>query len=185
MKKVSLILAFCLLLGIFSLPSTALALQKGDYVKNTEIRDARDKPLFIPSLKKRLVLIFYVDPDEPNLNREFAEAMKKTNFPAEYLTAMGIVNMKDAPLLPDWLLRFMVRREIESDPRAKGVIFTDPDNLLQKAWKMGSCNNKFVIILIDKSGEVLFIKKDKMTQQEITGTIDLIAKVVDRDKAGK
>jgi hypothetical protein len=132
--------------------------------------------MMIPSLGEKPVLIFYPDPDVPNQNKNFSEAMKKTNFPPARFAGMGIVNLKDAPFIPDSLIRFMIRREIEADKRA--VIYTDPDRLLQKAWRLGDCNNKFVIILIDKNMKVLFIKKGEMTQEEIDRVIGLIREMV-------
>jgi len=167
----SLIVIF--LCGSFT---SLMALSPGDTVHPAEIRDANNRPMMIPSLGEKPVLIFYPDPDVPNQNKDFADAMKKTNFPPERFAGMGIVNLKDAPFIPDSLIRFMIRREIKADKRA--VIYTDPDRLLQKAWGLGDCNNKFVIILIDKNMKVLFIKKGDLTREEIDRVIGLIREMV-------
>lgn len=172
-NKLPLITAIILLSAM-----QAFALKKGDIVENTFIRDARNKPMPVPALGKKMVLIFYPDPDNPDQNKEIGDAMKKTNFGLKHFMCMGIVNLKDAPLYPDWLLRMVIRRELATHKKA--VIYTDPDRLLQKAWNLGDCNNRFVVILIDKDRRVLLVKKSKMTPQEIRWTIQTISDYVTR-----
>lgn len=90
----------------------------------------------------------------------------------------GNSQLKGCPLYPDWLLRIVIRRELSTHDKA--VIYTDPDRLLQKAWDLGDCNNRFVVILIDRDRRVLFFKKTKMTSREVEWTIQRIATYVTR-----
>ncbi len=152
---------------------SAKSLKVGDTVENLTIMDAHNKPIMIPDLGKKMVLIFYPDPDNPKGNKEFSDAMKKTDFPLKHFMCMGIVNLKDAPIYPDWLLRIVIRRELATHHKA--VIYTDPDRRLAKAWGMGDCNNRFVVILIDPNRRVLLYKKTRMTRQEIEWAVQTIA----------
>ncbi len=152
---------------------SAKTLKVGDKVESITIMDANNKPIIIPDLGKKMVLIFYPDPDNAKGNKEFSDAMKKTDFPLKYFMCMGIVNLKDAPIYPDWLLRIVIRRELATHHKA--VIYTDPDRRLAKAWGMGDCNNKFVVILIDQNRRVLLYKKTRMTRQEIEWAVQTIA----------
>jgi predicted transcriptional regulator len=147
------------------------AMAVGQVVENAEVRDASDRPASIPHLGKKTVLIFYVDPDVPYQNDPFAEALKKHRFPQDKFFGMGIVNLRDAPLLPNSIVRAMVRREIRAN---NAVILTDPDRILQGAWDLGDCNNKSVIILVDPQRRVRFFKKGALTEGEIQSTIQTI-----------
>ncbi len=161
-------------LVLFLLTAAPLhALEVGDIVENVQIRDAHNKPMYIPALGKKMLLIFYPDPDNPSHNKEIGDAMKKTNFGLKHFMCMGIVNLKDAPLYPDWLLRIVIRRELASHDKA--VIYTDPNHILKKAWNLGDCNNRFLVLLIDENRRVLLFKRTKMTQKEIKWVIKTIA----------
>ncbi|MBN1532637.1 MAG: hypothetical protein JXA20_08245 [Spirochaetes bacterium] len=147
------------------------AMAVGQSVENVQVRDASDRPAAIPYLGRKTVLIFYVDPDVPDQNDPFSEALKKHRFPAERFFGLGIVNLKDAPFLPNSIVRAMVRREIREN---NAVILTDPDRILQSAWNLGDCNNKSVIILLDPQRRVRFYKKGALTEGEIQSTIQAI-----------
>ncbi len=148
----------------------------GETVANVTVRDASDRPTEIPNLGKKNVLIFYVDPDVPDQNDPFSEELKRHKFPVTKFFGMGIVNLKDAPLLPNSIVRAMVRREMRNNDNA--VILTDPDRTLQREWGLGDCNNKSVIILIDQARRVRYFKKGALTASEIDSVIATIAGLV-------
>ena len=45
--------------------------------------------------------------------------------------------------------------------------YTDPDRILSKAWDLGDCNDQFVLLFVTKDGEVEFMSKGEMAQQQI------------------
>lgn len=150
--------------------------QVGEKVCPITIYDAYNKPLQLPFLGKKHLLIFYVDPDHPSQNKEFRNYFKKHPFTNEHIESYGIVNLKDAPLLANSLLRFMIRKEIAG---TQAYVYNDPDRTLSRAWKLGNVNNKFVVLWINKECVIEFFKAGQLTEEEIKQVHALIAKYKD------
>ena len=47
------------------------------------------------------------------------------------------------------------------------VLGTDPDRLLSKGWNLGDCNNKFVFLIVDTDGTLLYFSKGEPTKEQI------------------
>lgn len=161
---------------LFFAGSGFISAQVGQKVCPVTIYDAYNKPLQLPSLGEKHLLIFYVDPDHPSQNREFRNYFKKHPFTNENIDSYGIVNLKDAPLLANSLLRFMIRKEIAG---TQAYVYIDPDRILSRAWKLGNVNNKFVVIWVNKEQVVEFFKAGQLTAEEIKQVHSLIQKYKD------
>ena len=61
---------------------------------------------------KKHLLIFYVDPDHANQNTAFTDHLEKNHILSDNIHSFGIVNLKDAPMLPNSIVRAMVRKKI-------------------------------------------------------------------------
>lgn len=141
-------------------------LQRGDTIFPIELRDLKNKPYVTPGIGEKVLLIFYPDPDNPHQNDDFVTESKQWKFPLDEFLAYGIVNLKDTPL-PNPIIRFMLRMLRKRSKReANALVLTDPKGTLQKEWNTGSCNNAITILLVDKTGEVLFFKAGKLTKEE-------------------
>ncbi|MFB6454208.1 hypothetical protein ACE38W_02970 [Chitinophaga sp. Hz27] len=138
-------------------------LKKGDKVPQVTIRDASNKPMQLPHFKEKALLIFYPDPDHASQNKTITNYLKAHPINSHNIFAFGVVNLKDAPLLPNSIVRMMVRREVK---QTGANIYTDVDNTLSRSWNMGDVNNKFVIIFIDKTATVQFYKAGELTAEE-------------------
>lgn len=147
--------------------------QVGNKVCQVTVYDAYNKPLQLPSLGKKHLLIFYVDPDHPSQNKDFRNYFKKHPFTDDNIDSYGIVNLKDAPLLANSLLRFMIRKEIAG---TQAYVYNDPDNSLSRAWKLGNVNNKFVVLWINKDCVIEFFKAGQLNEEEIVQVHALIKK---------
>ncbi|MDE5639078.1 MAG: YtfJ family protein [Odoribacter sp.] len=150
--------------------------QVGQKVCPVTIYDAYNKPLLLPSLGKKHLLIFYVDPDHPSQNREFRNYFKKHPFTNENIDSYGIINLKDAPLLANSLLRFMIRKEIAG---TQAYVYNDPDRSLCRAWRLGNVNNKFVVLWVNKEQVIEFFKAGQLTPEEVEQVHALIRKYKD------
>jgi len=137
------------------------------------IRDMHNKPMNIPYLGEKNLLIFYFDPDHPNQNKPICDYLKKNRITSPGIFAFGIANLKDAPLLPNAVVRFMVRREMKETGTN---IYTDVDNSLSKGWNLGNVNNKFCILFVDTNSNILFFKADELTEAEQKELLTLIQK---------
>lgn len=150
--------------------------QVGQKVCPVTIYNAYNKPLSLPSLGRKHLLIFYVDPDHPSQNKDFRNYFKKHPFTNENIDSYGIVNLKDAPLLANSLLRFMIRKEIAG---TQAYVYNDPDRTLSRAWKLGNVNNKFVVLWVNKDCVIEFFKAGQLTAEEIEQVHALIRKYKD------
>lgn len=149
-------------------------LNDGDTLGNVTIRDASDHPAVIPDMGTKIVSILYTDPDVADQNDPFADALKAAHLPKSRFRGMGIVNMKDAPWKPDSIIRMIVRRKIE---KYDATILTDPNHVLKNAWHLGECDDKSVVIILDKSRKVIFFKKGALNPAEIQQTVAMIEKM--------
>jgi hypothetical protein len=173
-----------LALGLLALsPLAARAeVKEGATLGNAEIRDASDKPAQIPELGNKILLIMYTDPDEADQNDAFADAVKAKTIDQNYFKSVGIANMKDAPAKPNWIIRSIVRGKIK---KYNVTILTDPDRLLIKAWDLGDCNNKSVVLIIDKNKTLRFFRKGKLSDTDHAAALKLLDDLVADAKAGK
>jgi len=147
--------------------------QVGTEVKQVLIRDAHNKPMNIPFLGEKNLLIFYPDPDHASQNKTICDYLKKNNIKSENIFAFGVVNLNDAPFLPNAIVRFMVRREVKE---TGANIYTDIDNSLSKGWNLGNVNNKFCLLFIDTNSKILFFKAGELSEAEIKELLAIIAK---------
>ncbi|MGI6218757.1 MAG: hypothetical protein ACOYJE_02680 [Bacteroidaceae bacterium] len=159
--------SFFFLITFLALPTFAEGGKRvsrvGDRLGKLEIRDAKNQPIPLPGFGKRPILIFYADPDHPSCDfTDYLEEHPLTQQPK--LLAYGIVNLKDAPLLPNAIVRAMVRAKIR---KTGAAIYTDPDRLLSEGWNLGDCNNRFVFLIVDVDGTLLYFSKGEPTKKEI------------------
>lgn len=181
---------FSWLFLFFLLPVFAVTAQVGRKVCPITIYDAYNKPLQLPYLGEKHLLLFYVDPDHPSQNKELRNYFKKHPFTDENIESYGIVNLKDAPLLANSLLRFMIRKEIAG---TQAYVYNDPDNTLSRAWKLGNVNNKFVVLWINPECTIEFFKAGQLTEEETVQLKELIRKyrkqkkipALEEEEAGK
>lgn len=155
-----------LLLGLLSLPLQAEEKGRisrlGDRLKNVEIRNAKNEPMMLPGFGKQPILIFYADPDHPAC--DFTDYLEDHQLNQPKLLAYGVINLKDAPLIPNAIVRAIARAKIR---KTGASIYTDPDRLLSKGWNLGDCNNKFVFLIVDADGTLLYFSKGEPTKEQI------------------
>lgn len=141
-------------------------LKRGDTIEPITVRDLKNKEIVTPHIGEKVVLIFYADPDTPSSNEDFVNDVKQWKFNLDEFMAYGIVNLKDSKY-PNGIIRFMIRMIRKRSKReASAVILTDPKGAVVQQWNTGDCNNSIGILLVDKTGEVLFWKAGELTEEE-------------------
>lgn len=168
-------------LFLFLFFSLLCVAQVGQKVSAVTIYDAYNKPLSLPFLGEKHLLLFYVDPDHPSQNKDVRNYFKKHPFTDQNIESYGIINLKDAPLLANSLLRFMIRKEIAG---TQAYVYNDPDRTISRAWNLGDVNNKFVVLWINKDCEIEFFKAGQLTTQEFEQVCALIKKYRSAEKNG-
>ncbi|MCC8174616.1 MAG: YtfJ family protein, partial [Odoribacter sp.] len=156
-----------------------ISAQVGQKVVSVTVYDLDNKPVTLPYLGEKHILLFYMDPDHPSQNEEFRNELKKKSFTNENIKCYGVVNLKDAPLISSDLLISMVKKEAVE---TKKYVFTDPDNSLSRAWDLGDVNNKFVVIWINKDSIIEFYKAGQLTDEEVKEVYALIKKYKDEPR---
>ncbi len=159
----------CLLCALL-LPLLAYS-QVGTKVGQVEIRDASDNPVNIPMLGEKALLIFYVDPDKANQNAKFTDYLEEHQIESDNIYSFGIVNLKDAPMLPNAIIRSMLRKK---ERKTGATIYTDPNHILRDGWNLGDVNDKFCIIIVSPGQEIVFLKKGVMTEEDIKRFYEVI-----------
>lgn len=137
---------------------------EGKTVGPVEIRDLSNKPIPLPGLGQTNLLIFYVDPDKPNQNKDFIEGLEQNPLNTSNILSYGVVNMKDAPLMPNGIIRSVLNEKSRETGGSK--IYLDPDHSLRDAWGMGDVRNKFVVIFVNKEGKVEFFRHGDFTERD-------------------
>jgi len=166
-----------LILALLFIPALALggmiaqAATVGQDLDNVQIRDADDKPAWIPDFGKKLLSVFYNDADEADMNDPLADALKARHLDESRYWGVGIGNLKDSKL-PNFVIRKIIKGKIA---KYKTTILTDPDLTLARSWDLGDCNNTSVFILIGKDRRVKYYKKGPIRGAEI----DTIVKVIE------
>lgn len=161
-------------LVLLPLAERALAATVGQKLPQVTIRDANNNPATIPDLGRKVLAIFYSDPDVADMNDPFADRLKQANLDLTVYRGLGIANLKDT-WLPDEMIRAMVRKKIE---KYNATILTDPDHLLSQAWSLGDCNGSSVVLIVDKTGTLRYLKKGAMSTAEIEAGHKLVLELM-------
>lgn len=165
------------LIIIAALFSVIPAFSQNDNVGKTvgpvEIRDKDNNPVMLPKLGEKHLLIFYVDPDKPNQNKEFREHLEKNHIQSDNIYGFGIVNLKDAPMLPNGIVRNMAAKKAAEN---NAEIFFDPTHAVKTAWNLGDCNNKFIIMFVTKDKKIEFFRWGNYSEQDIADFYEVIDK---------
>ncbi len=133
-------------------------------VENVTILDLKGKPAQIPYWGEKNLMLFYVDPDRANQNQELTDELERSKrAEGKNLIGLGIINLKDAPFIPNQLARAMAYKRTEKN---KAIVLSDENNILSSEWELGDCNNKFVSMIINRDGELVYIKKGEFTLEE-------------------
>ena len=131
-------------------------------VENVTIKDLYGNPATLPHWGEKHLLIFYVDPDAylaMNKNNKFAEELEETGRAAgPEIYGFGIMNFPDT-WLPKNLLRKICRKRVE---RNGATIIDDSEHIFKNQWDLGDCGNKFMIMLVSKEGELVYVLRNEI-----------------------
>lgn len=142
---------------------TATAQENKDKLQNVELKDLKNQPAMLPRWGEKHLLIFYVDPDRHKQNEDFTVEIEENHAAqGENIEGFGVLNLKDT-MLPNGIVRTMARKRTEKNG---ATVLADTDRTLAKAWGLGDCNNQFVLMLVSKDGEMLFLRKGELTEED-------------------
>ena len=116
-------------------------------------------------------VLFYVDPDESDLNNAASDALKAEDFDKEQYRSVAIINM-DATWLPNAVIQMRLESKQEEYPRT--VYVRDNQKVLVEEW--GLADDSSDIVLFDRDGTVLFSVDGQLSDMQIQELLGLIRK---------
>lgn len=144
--------------------TTAQTPQLPHKVKNVSLLDLDGKASTLPHWGKKNLMIFYIDPDKSKQNHDFTvelEENKRASGPN--IVGFGVMNLKDAPMIPNGMARNMAKKRTAKNG---ATVLADQEHILSTAWGLGDCNNQFVLMLVSKEGELVFLRKGALSEQD-------------------
>lgn len=121
-------------------------------------------------LKDKVYVLFYVDPDEKDVNEEFSQALKAKNYREKgAFGSMAVVNMA-ATWKPDFAINILLKAKQKEFP--KTIYVKDKKSVLVKEW--GLKDNASDILIFSKDGTLLFYKPGKMSEKDTQKAFDII-----------
>ena len=154
------------MLAALSLTASAAAAQElPRKVNNVEVLDLDGKPAKLPYWGEKNLMIFYVDPDRHKQNNDFTVELEENHrAQGDNIYGFGVMNLKDAPMVPNGMARNMAKKR------------TAKNGALGTAWELGDCNNHFVLMIVSKEGELVFLRKGVLSEQDKADFYETIEK---------
>ncbi|RLA71387.1 MAG: transcriptional regulator [Epsilonproteobacteria bacterium] len=121
------------------------------------------------TLRDKVHVIFYVDPDEKDLNNPLSDALKAEAFDRSKYGSVAIINM-DATWLPNFAIASSLEEKQEKFPDTLYV--KDLQKVLVEQWDIADDNSD--IIILDKNGNVLYVYEGKLDEEQISTVIALV-----------
>lgn len=162
MKMKALMLSTAFALAAFT--TTAQQITVPHKVSNVTVLDLDGKPTKLPHWGEKNLMIFYVDPDRHKQNEDFTIELEQNHRASgANIYGFGIMNLNDAPMVPNGMARSMAKKRTQSNG---ATVLADEENALSKAWGLGDCNNQFVLMIVSKEGELVFIRKGVLSTED-------------------
>jgi hypothetical protein len=121
------------------------------------------------SIKEKVYVMFYVDPDEKDLNEHFSQALKKKHYDEKYFGSIAIINLA-ATWKPNFIIEKILKSKQEEFPRT--IYVKDKNKILVKEWKLADDSSD--ILLFNRDGKLLFYKAGAMNEKDMQKIFMLI-----------
>ncbi len=126
-------------------------------------------PFDSDSLRNKVHIIFYVDPDEKDLNEAFTDALKAAKLDRSRYASVAIINL-DATWMPNFAIEAALKKKQKKFPDT--IYVKDKVKKGVKTWEIDDDNSD--IIVIDGDGTVLYVHEGKIPQSQYDDVIALI-----------
>jgi len=126
-------------------------------------------------IKDKITVLFYVDPDEKDLNEPTAELLKIEKFPLEKYASIGVINMA-ATWLPNFAIENSLKQKLKKF--SDTLYLRDLKKVLVKEW--GLKDDSSNILLFDKSGKLVYKIMGKAKPEESQKLITLIKDMLNK-----
>ena len=122
------------------------------------------------SIKEKVYVMFYVDPDEKDVNEDFSQALKKKEYRKKGdFGSIAIINLA-ATWKPNFIIEKILKGKQKEFPNT--IYVKDKNSVLVKEWKVA--DDASDILIFDKTGKLLFYKSGKMQDADMQKAFKLI-----------
>jgi len=119
----------------------------------------------------KVFVLFYVDPDEKEINQHVKKALLKEKFPLDQFGFIAVMNLA-ATWIPNFAIESMLKNaQAES---ADTIIVKDKTKELVKKWALK--DDSFDVVAFDKKGRVIFSKDGKLLVKDLETLIKKVRK---------
>lgn len=142
-------------------------------VHDIELKALDGSDIMLPYFGEKNLLIFYVDPDRHKQNEAFTYELEENGrAKSDNIAAYGILNLKDTAL-PNSIVRSMARKRTAKNG---ALVIADQKRTLQTEWNIGKCNNLFVLLFVTKEGELVFLRKGELSEEDKAAFYEVLEK---------
>jgi predicted transcriptional regulator len=121
-------------------------------------------------LKDKVYVMFYVDPDEKDVNEDFSQALKTKEYRKKGdFGSLAVINLA-ATWKPNFIIESILKGKQKEFP--KTIYVKDKKSVLVHEWNLADDNSD--IIIFDKNSKVLFYKAGKMNDEDMQKAFKLI-----------
>ena len=117
----------------------------------------------------KVIVLFYVDPDESELNNHVSDALKAENYPRDKYGSIGMANMAAS-----WLPNFAINMKLKSkQEQYKSTVYVkDLDKTLVKKWGLRDDNSD--VVVFGKDGSVIYSVDGKFTDAQVKEIVKVV-----------
>jgi len=120
-------------------------------------------------IKDKVMIMFYVDPDEKDTNSHFSKKLKEQNFDKTKVGSIAIINLA-ATWKPNFIIEAILKEKQKEFPNT--IYVKDKKSVLVNEWSLHDDSSD--ILLFSKNGTLLFYKSGKMNDEDIKKVIQMI-----------
>ena len=121
------------------------------------------------TVKGKVHVMFYVDPDEKDTNSNFSAALKEKKYDRSNYASVAIVNLA-ATWKPNFVIEGILKKKQTEFPDT--IYVKDKASVLVKEWEIE--DDAANVLIFSKAGKLLFYKSGKMSDDEISTALNLI-----------
>jgi len=126
------------------------------------------------TIKDKIHVMFYVDPDEKDTNNAFSKALKSEGYSRKEFASIAIINLA-ATWLPNFAIESSLQTKQKEYPHTLYV--KDKKKVLVKAW--GLKDDSSNIVVFGRSGKVIYTHSGKLNKFEIDKVIRMINRLIE------
>ena len=117
----------------------------------------------------KIIVLFYVDPDESDLNNHVSDALKAEKYPPENYGSVAVINMAAT-----WLPNFAINIKLKSkQEKYKSTVYVkDLEKTLVKKWGLNDDDSD--VMLFGKDGRVLYSYDGKFSDAQVKEIVQAV-----------